>query len=221
VKEKNRILPADQGLMGLILAGLASKEKDATLKAQMLSEANQKVAIANAAKDQTMDWNAELLKIQSGGGISEEAVNAGPTNPTIEGLKSKVKSNPKDADALVKLGSAYTEAKNWNGAVVTWEKMISLAPDWVYSYYAKGSAYQQLGNNEMAEASYQKFIDMVLKKPQAEQDQNKDSLSYAYYLVAYFNQSKNVSKAKDYAAKAVQLNPEYLDAVNLSKQLNK
>ncbi len=221
VKEKNRILPADQGLMGLIMAGLAQSEKDAALKSQLIAEATQKIAIANAAKDTTMHWSAEMAKIQSGGGISEEAVNAGPTNPTIEGLKAKVKANPKDADALVKLGTAYTEAKNWSGAVVTWDKMISLAPDWVYSYYAKGSAYQQLGNNDMAENSYQKFIDMVLKKPQAEQDQNKDSLSYAYYLVAYFNQTKDLAKAKEYAAKAVQLNPTFEDAVNFNKQINK
>ena len=221
VKDKNRILPADQGLMGLILAGLAQKEKDANVKSQMMAEAAQKVAIANAAKDQTMDWNSELAKTQSGGGISEEAVNAGPTNPTIEGLKAKVKANPKDADAIVKLGTAYTEAKNWNGAILSWDKMISLAPDWVYSYYAKGSAYQQLGNNDMAENSYQKFIDMILQKPQAEQDQNKESLSYAYFLVAFFNQTKNVTKAKDYISKSLQLNPTYQDAINLNKQLNK
>lgn len=221
VKDKNRIIPADQGLMGLIQAGLAQKEKDANLKSQLLAEATKKVAIATAAKDQTMDWTAELAKIQSGGGISDEAVNAGPTNPEIEGLKAKVKANPKDADALVKLGSAYTEAKNWNGAVVTWDKMISLAPDWVYSYYAKGSAYQQLGNNEMAENSYQKYIDMVMKKPAAEQAQNKESLSYAYFLVAFFNQTKNVVKAKEYVSKAIELNPTYQDAINLNKQLNK
>jgi tetratricopeptide (TPR) repeat protein len=221
VKDKNRILPADQGLMGLILAGLAQKEKDASVKSQMMAEAAQKIAIANAAKDQTMDWNTELAKTQSGGGISEDAVNAGPTNPTIEGLKVKVKANPKDADAIVKLGTAYTEAKNWNGAILAWDKMISLAPDWVYSYYAKGSAYQQLGNNDMAETSYQKFIDSVVTKPQAEQEQNKDSLSYAYFLVAFFNQTKNPAKAKDYVAKAVGLNPGYQDAVNLNKQFNK
>ncbi|MBS1571172.1 MAG: hypothetical protein JST62_02080 [Bacteroidetes bacterium] len=221
VKDKNRIIPADQGLMGLIQAGLAQKEKDANLKSQLLAEATKKVAIATAAKDQTMDWTAELAKIQSGGGISDEAVNAGPTNPEIEGLKAKVKANPKDADALVKLGTAYTEAKNWNGAVVTWDKMISLAPDWVYSYYAKGSAYQQLGNNEMAENSYQKYIDMVMKKPAAEQAQNKESLSYAYFLVAFFNQTKNVVKAKEYVSKAIELNPTYQDAINLNKQLNK
>jgi tetratricopeptide (TPR) repeat protein len=168
-----------------------------------------------------MDWNTELAKTQSGGGISEDAVNAGPTNPTIEGLKVKVKANPKDADAIVKLGTAYTEAKNWNGAILAWDKMISLAPDWVYSYYAKGSAYQQLGNNDMAETSYQKFIDSVVTKPQAEQEQNKDSLSYAYFLVAFFNQTKNPAKAKDYVAKAVGLNPGYQDAVNLNKQFNK
>ena len=218
--EKNRIQAADHGLKGLILAGLASQEQDAAKKSAMMAEANQKVAIAKNAKDETFEWDAELAKIAGGGGASVAAAEAGPTNPTIEGLKKQSEANPKDADILVKLGTAYQEAKNWNGAIVTWDKMIALAPTWAYSYYAKGAAYQQMENNAMAETSYQKYIDTVLAGTPAEQEQARQTLSYAYYLVAYFNQKDNLAKAKDYAAKAVQLNPTYQDAVNLNNQLN-
>ena len=221
VKDKSRILPSDQGLQGLILAGLAKNETDAAKKAQMMAEAQQKVTIAKNAKDETMDWDAELAKSQNSGGVSQASAEAGPTSPKIQSLNAKLKANPKDANALVELGAAYQEVQNWNGAILTWDKMIALSPTWAYSYYAKGSAYQHLNNNEMAEASYQKYIDTVLAAPVAEQAQNKETLSYAYYLVAYFNQSKDVAKAKDYAAKAVQLNPTYQDAVKLSEQLMK
>lgn len=221
--EKSRILPADEGLKGLILAGLASKETDAAKKASMMSLAQQKIMLAKNAKDKTFDWDLELAKIQSGGGASASAANAGPTNPAIEALKKQNAANPQDADVLVKLGTAYQEAQNWNGAILTWDKMIALAPTWAYSYYAKGVAYQQLQNNAMAEASYQKYIDTVLASPPADQQQPQtvQTLSYAYYLVAFFNQENNPAKAKDYAAKAVQLNPTYEDAVNLNNQLNK
>lgn len=221
IKDKSRIQPADQGLEGLLMAAMAKDEKDAAKKAQMMAEAQAKVSIAKNAKDQTLDWDAEMNKMQSGGAITAAAVDAGPTSPAIEALKKKVNANPKDADALVQLGAAYQDAKNWNGAIMTWDKMIALSPTWAYSYYAKGSAYQQMGNHELAEASYEKFINVVNGQSPADQAQNKETLSYAYYLVAYYAQDKNIAKAKDYAAKAVALNPGYADAVALNNQLMK
>ncbi|MDO4225350.1 MAG: hypothetical protein Q4C75_05610, partial [Bergeyella zoohelcum] len=218
VTDKSRIQPADTGLEGLIIAGLAKNEQDATKKQQMLAEAMQKIQVAKNVKDATLDWDAELGKIQ--GGVSEEAALAGPTNPTIEGLRAKLKTDPKDVNALVELGSAYQQAQNWNGAILTWDKMIALNPNWAYSYYAKGSSYQQMGNHEMAEASYQKFIDVVNGLSAEEQAQNKETLSYAYYLVAHYSQEKNLVKAKEYAAKAVELNPSYQDAVEFHKAIS-
>lgn len=220
VTDKSRIYPADRGLEGLITAGLAMKEKDESKKNAMMIEAQQKLTIAKNAKDETMDWNTEMAKIQGGGGISMDAVNAGPTNPTIEALKKQIAANPKDVDALVKLGSAYQEVQNWNGAIMAWDKMIAISPNWAYSYYAKGASYQQLGNDIMAENSYQKFVDTVLAQKPDEQAQQKEALSYAYFLVAYYNQTKDLVKAKDYVSKAVQLNPTYQDAIDLNKKLN-
>jgi len=216
--DKSRVLPADQGLEGLLAAGLAEKEKDATKKAALLAESQQKLAIAKAAKDETMKWDDELVKIKGGGGVNQAAVDAGPTNPQIEGLKKMVAANPQDTDALFKLANAYQEAKNWNGAIMSWQKMSGLLPDWAPAYYSTGYAYQQAGQSELAKSAYEKFISTI--KP-SEMEANKEILSYAYFAVAYLVKENDPIKAKDYAAKSVQLNPTYQDAVNLNKQLNK
>ena len=216
--DKSRVLPADKGLEGLLAAGLAEKEKDATKKAALLAESQQKIAIAKAAKDETMKWDDELVKIKGGGGVNQAAVDAGPTNPQIEGLKKMVAANPQDTDALFKLANAYQEAKNWNGAIMSWQKMSGLLPDWAPAYYSTGYAYQQAGQSELAKSAYEKFISTV--KP-SEMEANKEILSYAYFAVAYLVKENDPVKAKDYAAKSVQLNPTYQDAVNLNKQLNK
>lgn len=215
--DKSRVQPADQGLQGLIAAGLAKTEKDTAKKAALTSEAQQKIAIAKAAKDETLKWDMELVKI-AGGGASQADIDAGPTNPTIEGLKQKVAANAQDSDSLFKLATAYQDAKNWNGAIATWQKMNALLPDWAPGYYSLGYSYQQAGNSDAAKMAYEKFISTV--KP-TEQDANKQTLAYAYFAVAYMSKDSDLAKAKDYVAKSVQLDPTYQDAVKLNAELNK
>ncbi len=215
--DKSRVQPADQGLQGLIAAGLAKTETDAAKKSALMSESQQKIAIAKAAKDETLKWDMELAKI-SGGGASQASADAGPTNPQIEALKKQTAANPQDTDALFKLATAYQDAKNWNGAVLTWQKMINLLPDWAPAYYSQGYSYQQSGNNDAAKLSYEKFISTV--KP-AEMEANKQTLAYAYFAVAYMEKDSNPAKAKEYVAKSVQLDPTYEDAVKLNSEINK
>lgn len=215
--DKSRVQPADQGLQGLIAAGLAKTETDAAKKSALTTEAQQKVAIAKAAKDETMKWDMELAKI-SGGGASQADADSGPTNPTIEALKKQVAANAQDSDALFKLATAYQDAKNWNGAILTWQKMIALLPDWAPAYYSQGYSYQQAGNNDAAKIAYEKFISTV--KP-ADMEANKQTLAYAYFAVAYMNKDSDLAKAKDYVAKSLQLDPTYQDAVKLNAEINK
>ncbi|WP_027387488.1 tetratricopeptide repeat protein [Chryseobacterium gregarium] len=216
--DKSRLLPADQGLQGLIAAGLAKTEKDAAKKTALMAEAQQKVGVAKAAKDETMKWDMELAKIAGGGGASKSSVDAGPTNPTIEGLKQKVAANAQDSDSLFKLATAYQDVKNWDGAIMTWQKMNALLPDWAPGYYSLGYSYQQAGNNDAAKMAYEKYISTV--KP-AEQEASKQTLAYAYFAVAYMNKDSDPAKAKDYVAKSVQLDPTYQDAVKLNAEINK
>lgn len=216
--EKTRVQPADQGLQGLIAAGLAKDEKDAAKKTSLMTEAQQKVAIAKAAKDETMKWDLELANIAGGGGVSQSEVDKGPTNPAIEALKQKVAANSQDSDSLFKLATAYQDIKNWNGAILTWQKMSALLPDWAPAYYSQGYSYQQAGNNDAAKMAYEKFISTV--KP-ADQEVNKQTLAYAYFAVAYMNKDTDLAKAKDYVAKSLQLDPTYQDAVKLNAEINK
>lgn len=215
--DKSRVQPADQGLMGLIAAGLAKTETDAAKKSALQTEAQQKIAIAKAAKDQTMKWDLEMIKI-NGGGATQASINEGPTSPEIEAARKEVAANPESSDALYKLANAYQDAKNWDGAILTWQKMSSLLPDWAPAYYSQGYAYQQKGNNDTAKISYEKFIATV--KP-AEVEANKQTLAYAYFAVAFLEKDKDLAKAKDYVAKSLQLDPNYQDAVKLNAEINK
>ncbi|WP_312089864.1 tetratricopeptide repeat protein [Chryseobacterium sp.] len=215
--EKSRVQPADQGLMGLIAAGLAKSETDEAKKTALKAEAQQKIALAKAAKDETLKWDMELAKI-NGGGASQASADAGPSTPEIEAAKKLVAANPKDSDAIYKLANAYQDAKNWNGAVLTWQKMSNLLPDWAPAYYSQGYSYQQAGNNEAAMISYEKFIATV--KP-ADIEANKQALAYSYFAIAFLEKDKDVAKAKDYVAKSLKLDPSYQDAINLNAELNK
>lgn len=214
--EKSRIQPSDDGLQGLIAAGMAKDEKDAAKKAQLDALATQKIGIAKAAKDETMKWDEELAKIK--GGINTASVDQGPASPAIEALKKKVVENPADTDSLYKLATEYQNVQNWNGAILTWGKMSSALPDWAPAYYSQGYAYQQAGNNEMAKASYEKFITLV--KP-AEIEASKPSLGYAYYFIAFLEKDSNPEKAKQYVTKSLEYEPTYQDAITLQTALNK
>ena len=188
--DKSRVQPSDEGLQGLIAAGMAKGEKDAAKKAQLDAIAQQKIAIAKAAKDETLKWDEELAKVK--GGINSASVEQGPTSPAIEALKKKIVENPSDTDSLYKLATEYQNVQNWNGAILTWGKMISALPEWAPAYYSQGYAYQQAKNNDMAKASYEKFISLV--KP-AEIEANKPSLGYAYFFVAFMEKDTNPEKA--------------------------
>lgn len=214
--DKSRVQPSDEGLQGLIAAGMAKGEKDAAKKAQLDAIAQQKIAIAKAAKDETLKWDEELAKVK--GGINSASVEQGPTSPAIEALKKKIAENPSDTDSLYKLATEYQNVQNWNGAILTWGKMISALPEWAPAYYSQGYAYQQAKNNDMAKASYEKFISLV--KP-AEIEASKPSLGYAYFFVAFMEKDTNPEKAKQDVAKSLEYEPTYQDAINLQKALNK
>lgn len=216
--EASRVLPADQGLMGLIYAGQAHNAQDEATKANLRNMAQEKIAIAKAAKDETLKWDTELAKINSGDTDLKAAAEAGPTSPEIEILKTTVAADPKNTDNIYKLAIAYQEAKNWNGAAYAWQQMIDQLPGWAPAYYSQGYAYQQANNNDLAKLAYQAFIDALAKDP-AEQAQNQDTLSYAYFAVAYLEKATNKQKAKEYVLKSLQLKPDYKDAQNLLKEL--
>lgn len=216
--EKSRIIPSDSGLMGLIAAGLATKETDEAKKAALMQQSAQGISIAKNAKDQTLDWDAELSGLKYGK-ITQAQINAGPTNASIEALKAQFKANPSDTNALFNLANAYQDAKNWYGAADTWNHMTELLPTWEPGYYSKGYAYQNAGNPQLAIVAFQKYIDLVNAKPAAEQAALKENVVGAYYSIAYLLQKENRAQALENLNKALLLNPTDASSLALKRAL--
>lgn len=139
------------------------------------------------------------------------------TNPVIEGLKKQVEANPKDAESLAKLATAYQDATDWQNAIATWKKISVLLPDWAPSYYSQAYSYQSAKDDVNAKLSYEKYIATV--KPE-EIEASKKNLAYAYYYIAFSEQKDNPSKAKEHIAKSIQYDPTNQEAVKLSQALN-
>ncbi|MGD1317936.1 tetratricopeptide repeat protein [Chryseobacterium sp. 2R14A] len=139
------------------------------------------------------------------------------TNPVIENLKKQVEANPKDAESLAKLATAYQDASDWQNAVATWKKISVLLPDWAPSYYSQAYAYQSAKDDVNAKLAYEKYISTV--KPE-EIEASKKNLAYAYYFIAFSEQKENPDKAKEHIAKSIQYDPSNQDAIKLSQSLN-
>lgn len=138
-------------------------------------------------------------------------------NPTIDSLKKQIEANPNDTDAIVKLATAYQDAKDWNGALETWKKMSVLLPDWAPSYYSQAYVYQTMKDEANAKTSYEKYIAAV--KPE-EIEANKKNLAYANFYVAFKNQETDKELAKQQIAKSLEYDATNQDAVKLNAFLN-
>ena len=219
--EQSRIIPSDAGLEAVIYAGLASKEADAAAKAALMQKANEKLAVVKAAKDDTLDWDAEFAKASSGAAELQAKADAGPSNDNIVALKKQVAANKEDTTALFNLAMAYQEVSNWNGAALTWQKMNDLLPTWEPAYYSKGYALQQAGYKELAAVAFQKYIDVALTKTPAEQQALQETLFGAYYSVAYLLHTTDKVKANEALQKALAMKPDDKNSLLLQKELMK
>ena len=144
--------------------------------------------------------------------VQTTAQTQGTTNPEIEALKS----NPDDTQSLVALATAYQNVNDWNSAIVTWNKITAILPDWAPAYYSIGYANQSAKNNDAAKTAYEQYITKV--KPE-EVDAAKQNLAYAYFFIAFLDKDTNPEKAKQYVAKSLQYDGSNQDALNLSKSL--
>lgn len=218
--EQSRIIPSDAGLEGLIYAGLASKEADATTKADLMQKSAEKMAVVKQANDDTLNWDVEYAKVVSGAAELKAKAEAGPTNENIENLKKQVAANKEDTTLLFNLAQAYEAANNWEGSALVWQKMNELLPTWEPAYYSKGYAMQKGGYNQSAALAYLKYIDVVLAKPAAEQQPLQENLYGAYYNVALLLKDIDKAKALENIGKALAIKPADPNATNLQKLLN-
>lgn len=219
--EPSRIIPSDAGLEALIYAGLAMREANAEAKAELLKRAQEKLAQVKIAKDSTMDWDMEYARATSGAADLKSKMAAGTTNEKIEELKKQFAANKRDTTVLFNLAMAYQEAENWYGAADSWQKMTDLLPTWEPAFYSRGYAYQKIGFNSLAVASFQRYLDLAEAKPEAEKAALQENLFGANYSIALLIRETDKAKAMDYLNKALALNPTDRNALLLQKELSK
>ena len=139
------------------------------------------------------------------------------TNPEIEALKKKLEANPEDTQTMAQLVTKYQEAKDWNNALATTQKLSMLLPDWAPGYYSQGYLYQMLKDDAKAKTAYETFISKV--KPE-ELEESKKNLSYAHLFVAHQIYQADKEKAKEHIAKSLEYDATNEDAKKLKEYLN-
>ena len=146
-----------------------------------------------------------------------EQVQTMQQNPAVEALKKQIEANPNDTEAIVKLATAYQDAKDWPNALATWNKMSTLLPDWAPSYYSQAYVFQNMKDEDNAKMSYEKYIAAV--KPE-EVEASKKNLAYAHFFVAYKLQETDIEQAKQHIAKSLQYDSTNEEAMKLNTFLN-
>jgi Tfp pilus assembly protein PilF len=125
----------------------------------------------------------------------------------------------------------YTENRNKKAEELDKEAMIkadksldvviAATPSYLESYLYKARINNTLENDEVAQITYQKFIDLVIVKTPEEIATNKTKLIEAYNNIAAIYANTDKPKAVEYFTKTLELDPanKYaLDSVKVLKQ---
>ena len=132
-------------------------------------------------------------------------------------------------------GSCLCETGDLNNSIISFEKAITLKPDYAEALFNLGVAHQRLNQPEMAIESYEKTLNIQHAYPAAhhnlgiiyfQKDQLNSAIksfewavayspnySEAYYnLGAAFQKNRQFEKAKKQFEKAISINPNYAQA---------
>jgi tetratricopeptide (TPR) repeat protein/DNA-binding winged helix-turn-helix (wHTH) protein len=90
------------------------------------------------------------------------ALKLGRADEAIEYLKKARHASPvffwyEDIGPDV-LANAYLELGRWDEAIVEYERLLRLNPNWAWAQYRLGLAYDQKGERERADAAYERFL---------------------------------------------------------------
>jgi len=109
------------------------------------------------------------------------------TQPHIKELQDKLSAAPDNRDLLVELGIAYAENQQYKEALATFEKALKLYPEDAVIHYDLGFLYKLMALRD-------------LEKLELWEDATDDELL--------------VENAMYYFRKALELNPDYVSAMN-------
>lgn len=89
--------------------------------------------------------------------------------PEPEELESTFHYVPPSARESVEIGDFYFRRKKYSGALSRYEEASRDDPDYAPAYFGMGKAYEKMGRKREALASYQKYLDVLPSKKQADE----------------------------------------------------
>lgn len=99
------------------------------------------------------------------------------------------------------------------------DTVVEKNPDYSESYFYKGRIYNMLENDEAMAVNYQKYIDIIVAKGEAEVAKSKTKLIEAYNNMASHYANFDKAKAKELLSKTLALNPADSYALEAMKLL--
>lgn len=85
------------------------------------------------------------------------------TSDRLTRLMAFLKESPDDSFILFAIAKEYEKLNATAEALTFYEKLVTLDPDYVGTYYHLGKLHEQAAENEKALAIYQKGIDVAKK----------------------------------------------------------
>ncbi len=132
----------------------------------------------------------------------------GDTKGAIEALEKAVELDPNEPEFQYKLALAWSEAGNLRKAIQSFQKSLNLNPANARAWYNLGLAYNALNQPQDA-------INALLRAESA--DPNDEGIPYARATIhARLGQRQEAIQA---ATKAIQINQDFPEAIQLMRQL--
>ncbi len=140
----------------------------------------------------------------------QPTVAAQSQNSNIAALQDRLRQNPDDQDAMIALGNAYYDAKQYTDAIPWYEKALTKVPNNTDVRTDLGTAYYYSGNLDKAKSEWTE----VLK-----QDPNKIQAHYNFgVLYSNLNPPDNADAAKEWQA-VIKIDPNSDQAKEAQQKL--
>jgi tetratricopeptide (TPR) repeat protein len=217
-------------MMLMIVAGCASKKKRDAKKTAATENQPPKLINRTTSTFETMSDDPPLnANTRFAAGQLAEA--QGDRERAVNQYREALKIEPHHQNALFRLGAIYTAARRYDDAIATWQQYIKATRNASAAYNNLAYCYEQAGKLLDAEATYKSGIErdpqsstcrvnyglMLARHERIEESlaQLRMALSPAevhYNLGAVCEQKGRLAQAKAYYEKALELDPNLVDA---------
>ncbi len=101
------------------------------------------------------------------------------------------------------------------------DTVITATPNYQEAYLYKARINSTMEKDDVMAATYEKYVEIVIGKGEAEVTKNKGKITESYNSIAAFYANTDKVKAKEYFAKTLALDPANEYALKSIETLNK